>query len=232
VGRVALVSLVNSHIDARGGAGTAAVRLENVSAFMLSSNLLIASTGSAFILNLVGSYDGTVVGNTFFGPPLVGVNAIGVSTNSAFVGNHFHQTADPGVVAFQFGTATQYNIATNNVREVPAPLRNVDGSTANGGESNNQVGQPLNISSVVTTTGGTSLQTFSVDISKAALGRKCPSIAVSLNVIALNIGVLYDWADPLNSSTVARITLYTLDGTNLPAATSYRLGLSVNPGTY
>jgi hypothetical protein len=80
--------------------------------------------------------------------------------------------------------------------------------------------------------GGTSNETFSVDITRASLGRKAPAIPVSLNVVATNIGVLYDWNGIANSKTTARIRVYTLDGTNLPGGTTYRLGLTVNPGTY
>jgi hypothetical protein len=158
---------------------------------------------------------------------------VGKSTNSTFTGNQFRQGGDNNSpTAFQFGTATQFNVATNNTRENQYPLINTDSSTAAGGESNNQVGQTVNISASVTTMGGTSNETFSVDITRASLGRKAPAIPVSLNVVATNIGVLYDWNGIANSKTTARIRVYTLDGTNLPGGTTYRLGLTVNPGTY
>lgn len=232
-GRVALVSVVNSHIDARGGSGTAAVSLESVGGFMISSSALITAFGSAYFLLLDRAYEGTVTGNTFAGPVQVGVDVRGKSTNNTFTGNQFRQGGDANSpLAFRFWNETQYNIATNNTREINFPLRNEDNSTQDGGQSNNQVGQALNISAIVTTVGGTPAETFSVDISKAALGRKCPAIAATLNVGVGNIGVLYDWGDALNSRTVARIRVYTLDGSNLPAATTYRIGLAVNPGSY
>ena len=228
-GRMALVSMSNSHIDARGDAGTAPVKLEHVSAFMLSSNMLISSSGSANFVYLDGSYEGTCVGNTFLGPTSVGVKVSGLSTNNVFTGNQFRQAGDGSTpVAFEFdNTTTQYNIATNNTRENQYPLINNDWLY-----STNQVGQAINVSATVTTMGGAPAETFSVDISKASLGRKCPAIAVSLNTAVSNIGVLYDWDSFANSKTVARIRVYTLDGTNLPGGTTYRVGLSVNPGTY
>jgi hypothetical protein len=234
VGRTALVTLSDSHIDARGGVGTAAVKLENVNAFMITSNMLIVSDGGANVIYLNEAYEGTCTGNTIFGPALVAVKVTGKSTNSTFTGNQFRQGGDgSGPTAFEFDVDTQFNVATNNTRENQYALINTDNSTAAGGESNNLVGQSVNISSVVTTTlGGTPNETFSVDISRAALGRKSPAIAVSLNGVVTNIGVLYDWTGIANSKTVARIRVYTLDGTNLPGSTSYRLGLSVNPGTY
>ncbi len=234
VGRMPLFSIVNSHIDARGAAGTAAVKLENVASFLITSNLFIASDGSANILYFDGCYEGTCTGNGLFGPVSVGVKVTGISTNNTFTGNQLRQGGDgSSPTAFEFGTATQYNIVTNNTRENQYPLINVDNSTAVAGAySNNFVGQALNISAAVTTTGGSPAETFSVDISRAALGRKCPAIAVSLNVIAANITVMYNWGDGANSKTVARITLFTTDGTNLPASTTYRLGLAINPGSY
>lgn len=232
-GRMALFSLVSSHFDARGGAGTAAVRLENVTSFMLTGNNLIASTGAANVVYLNQAYEGTATGNTFFGPVGVAVDVTGKSTNNTFVGNQFRQGGDgTSPIAFRFGTTTQYNIASNNTRENIWPLLNEDNCTQNGGQSNNLVGQPLNLSATVTTTGGTPTQTFSVNISKAALGRKCDAIAVSLNTVATNIGAQYDWLDALNTKSVARIQVYTLNGANLPAATTYRLGLAITPGTY
>jgi hypothetical protein len=232
-GRVAFVSLSNSHIDARGLGGTAPLKLENVNAFMVTSNMFIASSGAANIVYLNQAYEGTFTGNTLFGPCSVGVEVVGKSTNSTFTGNQFRQGGDNNSpTAFQFGTATQFNVATNNTRENQYPLINTDSSTAAGGESNNQVGQTVNISASVTTMGGTSNETFSVDITRASLGRKAPAIPVSLNVVATNIGVLYDWNGIANSKTTARIRVYTLDGTNLPGGTTYRLGLTVNPGTY
>jgi hypothetical protein len=80
--------------------------------------------------------------------------------------------------------------------------------------------------------GGTPYESFFVDITRASLGRKAPAITVSLNVVATNIAVLYDWNGLANSKTTASIRVYTLDGTNLPSGTTYRLGLTVNPGTY
>lgn len=232
-GRVAFVSLSNSHIDARGLGGTAPLKLENVNAFMITSNMFIASSGSANIAYLNEAYEGTFTGNTLFGPCSVGVEVVGKSTNSTFTGNQFRQGGNAsGPTAFQFGTATQFNIATNNTRENQYPLVNTDNSTAAGGESNNQVGQTVNISAAVTTMGGTSYESFFVDISRASLGRKAPAIPVSLNVVATNIAVLYDWNGLANSKTTAVIRVYTLDGTNLPGGTTYRLGLTVNPGTY
>jgi len=232
-GRVGLVFLSNSHIDARGAAGTASLKLENVNAFLVTSNMLIASDGAANIAYLNGAYEGTFTGNSLFGPCSVGVEVVGKSTNSTFTGNQFRQGGNASFpTAFQFGTDTQFNIATNNTRENQYPLINTDSSTAVGGESNNQVGQTVNISASVTTMGGTSNETFSVDITRASLGRKAPAIPVSLNVVATNIGVLYDWNGIANSKTTARIRVYTLDGTNLPGGTTYRLGLTVNPGTY
>lgn len=232
-GRVAFVSLSNSHIDARGAAGTAPLKLENVNAFMVTSNMFIASDGSANIAYLNEAYEGTFTGNTLFGPCSVGVEVVGKSTNSTFTGNQFRQGGNASApTAFQFGTATQFNVATNNTRENQYPLVNTDNSTAAGGESNNQVGQTVNISAAVTTMGGTSYESFFVDISKASLGRKAPAITVSLNIVATNIAVLYDWSGLANSKTTASIRVYTLDGTNLPGGTTYRLGLTVNPGTY
>lgn len=228
-GRTALVSMSNSHIDARGDAGTAPVKLEHVSAFMLSSNMLIASSGSSNFVYLDGSYEGTFIGNTLLGPTSVGVKVSGLSTNNVFTGNQFRQGGNASIpVGFEFdNTTTQFNLATNNTRENQYPLINNDWLY-----STNQVGQAINVSATVTTVGGASSETFSVDISKASLGRKCPAIAVSLNTAVSNIGVLYDWSDVLNTKLIARIRVYTLDGTNLPASTTYRLGLSVNPGTY
>ena len=232
-GRMALFSLSGSHIDARGGTGTAAVKLENVTSFMLSNNNLIASVATANIVYLNQAYEGTVTGNTFFGPVNVGVDITGKSTNNTFVGNQFRQGGDnASPLAFRFGNFTQYNIASNNTRENIWPLLNEDNCNQNGGQSNNLVGQPLNLSATVTTTGGSPSQTFSVDISKAALGRKCDALTVTLNTAVTNIGVLYNWADALNSKSVARVQVYTLNGTNLAAATTYRLGLSIVPGTY
>lgn len=232
-GRVAFVSLSNSHIDARGAAGTAPLKLENVNAFMVTSNMFIASDGSANIAYLNEAYEGTFTGNTLFGPCSIGVEVVGKSTNSTFTGNQFRQGGNAsGPTAFQFGTATQFNVATNNTRENQYPLINTDSSTAAGGESNNQVGQTVNVSAAVTTMGGTSYESFFVDITRASLGRKAPAISVSLNVVATNIAVLYDWNDLANSKTTAVIRVYTLDGTNLPGGTTYRLGLTVNPGTY
>jgi hypothetical protein len=232
-GRVALVSIANSHIDARGTGGTAAIKLENVNAFMVTSNMLIASSGSANIVYLNQAYEGTFSGNTLLGPCSVGVEVVGKSTNSTFNNNQFRQGGGASSpTAFQFGTDTQYNIATNNTRENQYPLVNTDNSTAVGGESNNQVGQTINVSTVVTSMGGTPYETFSVDITRASLGRKAPAITVSLNGVATNIGALYDWAGIANSKTTARIRVYTLDGTNLPGGVGYRLGLTVNPGTY
>ena len=232
-GRVAFVSLSNSHIDARGAAGTAPLKLENVNAFMVTSNMFIASDGSANVVYLNQAYEGTFTGNTLFGPCSVGVEVVGKSTNSTFTGNQFRQGGNASApTAFQFGTDTQFNVATNNTRENQYPLVNTDSSTAAGGESNNQVGQTVNISAAVTTMGGTSYESFFVDISKASLGRKAPAITVSLNIVATNIAVLYDWSGLANSKTTASIRVYTLDGTNLPGGTTYRLGLTVNPGTY
>jgi hypothetical protein len=232
-GRVAFVSIANSHIDARGTGGTAAIKLENVNAFMVTSNMMIASSGSANIVYLNQAYEGTFSGNTLLGPCSVGVEVVGKSTNSTFNNNQLRQGGGAGSpTAFQFGADTQYNIATNNTRENQYPLVNTDNSTAAGGESNNQVGQTLNVSTVVTPLGGTPNETFSVDITRASLGRKAPALTVSLNGVATNIGALYDWTGIANSKTTARIRVYTLDGTNLPGGVSYRLGLTVNPGTY
>jgi hypothetical protein len=228
-GRVALVALSESHIDARGDAGTAPVKLENVNAFMLSSNLLIASSGSSNFVYLNQAYEGTCTGNTFLGPTSVGVKVSGLSTNNTFTGNQFRQAGNAsGPIAFEFDdTTTQYNIATNNTRENQYALVNNDWLY-----STNQVGQALNISATVTTMGGAPYETFLVDISKAALGRKCPAIAVSLNSAVTNIEAVYVWDGIANSKTTASIRVFTLDGTNLPGGTTYRLGLSVNPGTY
>lgn len=232
-GRVAFVSLSNSHIDARGAAGTAPLKLENVNAFMVTSNMFIASNGAANIAYLNEAYEGTFTGNTLFGPCSVGVEVVGKSTNSTFTGNQFRQGGNAsGPTAFQFGTATQFNVATNNTRENQYALINTDNSTAAGGESNNQVGQTVNVSAAVTTMGGTPYESFFVDITRASLGRKAPAVTVSLNVVATNIAVLYDWNGLANSKTTAVIRVYTLDGTNLPSGTTYRLGLTVNPGTY
>jgi hypothetical protein len=233
-GRMPLFAVSNTHIDARGGAGTAAIKLEAVASPLISNNLFIASTSSANIIYGDEVYEGTCTGNELFGPVSVGIKLTGKSTNSTFTGNQLRQGGNSSSpTAFEFGTETQYNIATDNTRENQYPLINVDNSTAVAGAySNNFVGQALNLSAAVTTTGGSSSETFSVDISRAALGRKCPAIAVSLNVIAANITVMYNWGDGANSKTVARITLFTTDGTNLPASTTYRLGLSINPGSY
>jgi hypothetical protein len=232
VGRMPLFGIVNSHIDARGAANTAAIRLENVASFLITSNLFIASDGAANIIYLDGSYEGTCTGNGLFGPCSVGIKVTGISTNNTFTGNQIRQGGDgSSPTAFEFGTATQYNIATDNTRENQYPLINADNSTALGGFSNNFIGQALNISAVITTTGGSAFETFSVDISRAALGRKCPAITATLASYAPNIGLMYNFADGANSKTIARITIYTLDSTNLPA-NPYRISLSVNPGSY
>jgi hypothetical protein len=232
VGRMPLFGMINSHIDARGGVGTAAVKLENVASFLITSNLLIASDGLANIIYLDGSYEGTCTGNELFGPVGTGIKVTGISTNNTFTGNQIRQAGTAtSVTAFEFGTSTQYNIATDNTRENQYPLYNADNSTVVGGFSNNFVGQALNISAVITTTGGSPFETFSVDISRAALGRKCPAITATLASYAPNIGLMYNFADGANSKTIARITIYTLDSTNLPA-NPYRISLSVNPGSY
>jgi hypothetical protein len=61
-GRVALISLINSHIDARGGD---ALYMENVESAYISDNLLINSDGG-YLLRGLNMYESIISSNTFF----------------------------------------------------------------------------------------------------------------------------------------------------------------------
>jgi hypothetical protein len=99
-------TLVGCHIDARGGdggtagVGGAAIALNNVSAFFVSSSLLLSDRGQA-VLWMKGVHESSIVGNQIYGPTKgIIVESGSYSSNSwsnAIVSNNFRNAGSTNI---------------------------------------------------------------------------------------------------------------------------------------
>ena len=113
-------TLVGCHVDARGGdggtsgVGGAAVALDNVSAFFISSSLLLSDRGQA-VLWMKGVHESSIVGNQLYGPTKgIIIESGSFSSNSwshAITSNNFRNAGSTNV---EVGSGVTQVIANSN----------------------------------------------------------------------------------------------------------------------
>lgn len=113
-------TLVGCHVDARGGdggtsgVGGAAVALDNVSAFFISSSLLLSDRGQA-VLWMKGVHESSIVGNQLYGPTKgIIIESGSFSSNSwshAITSNNFRNA---GLTNVEVGSGVTQVIANSN----------------------------------------------------------------------------------------------------------------------
>ena len=111
---------VGCHVDARGGdggtsgVGGAAVALDNVSAFFISSSLLLSDRGQA-VLWMKGVHESSIVGNQLYGPTKgIIIESGSFSSNSwshAITSNNFRNAGSTNV---EVGSGVTQVIANSN----------------------------------------------------------------------------------------------------------------------
>lgn len=84
-GKVALVSFINGHIDQRGdGHG---IYLENVQTWLIGQSLIITTVSTQHCVHGINAYEGTAVGNSFYGPLYSHVYLDDKSNQNVITGN-------------------------------------------------------------------------------------------------------------------------------------------------
>jgi hypothetical protein len=232
------LSIVGSHIDARGGTSIA-LDVENTSAVFVSSSLFIAAGESTIRFKRV--FESAIVGSQIYGPTTYGVRLDGAyiapysgdygtwgggtlpSQSVSIVGNNFrgastHISATSDTVQVYANSTTR---SDSNFSNSFSALSNTDSGT------DNFIGDDIGFTGTFTPSGTSPSEEFNLDISKAALGKKPSGVSVEITSDD-SVGATYNWGSGSSTKTNAVIRLFKYDGTNL-SNTAYQYSVRVGP---
>jgi hypothetical protein len=215
---VGWICINNSHVDARGS-GSICLRATMVETLQVVNSLFISggdgSGASSRAIQLLNCVESTINGNEFYLPAgdygvefgsYGGVGCLGCTlVANAFRGANTNVYLDSN---------SRYNTVSKNVRTdgttSPSYARAI---TCVDDGQHNLTGDSFGLTGVFSLSGGSSSESFNVDITDGAFGSKLNGVTAQITS-AFEYDAVYNWDDAGNSKTNAVITVFKRDGSS------------------